>query len=174
MHTEHSTQVTTFDVLLDKVSHQITQRLVGFDSKPLLVGIHTAGVWTAKALQQQLSFSESWALNADYQRDDFNQRGLGRKTQLSNMPDSIEGRHIILVDDVIYTGRTIRAAMNELFDYGRPASITLAVLIDRGGRQLPICADIIGEKISLDSSQRIKLRKRDNALSWEIQDSLMT
>jgi len=171
MHTEHSTHIPTFDVLLDKVSDQIKQRIMQLDSQPLLVGIHTAGVWASEALQQRLDFSESWALNADYQRDDFNQRGLGRKTQLSNMPDSIEGKHIILIDDVIYTGRTVRAAINELFDYGRPASITLAVLIDRGGRQLPICADIIGEKISLDSAQRIKLRKRDDALTWEIQDS---
>lgn len=155
--------------LLDTISAKIQQHITQFDSLPLLIGIHTAGVWVAEAVQQRIGFSESWALNVNYQRDDFHQRGLAKTTKLSNMPTSIEGKHVILIDDVIYTGRTVRAAINELFDYGRPASIAFVALLDRGGRQLPICADIIGKKISLHSQQRIKLKQRNNMLIWEIQ-----
>lgn len=163
--------------LLDHVAMQLKQSLEQQISKtaaePCVIGIHTAGVWVAEALQKRLGFKECWSLNPDYYRDDFQQRGLGKNTLPSNLPASIEGRHIILVDDVIFTGRTVRAAMNELFDYGRPASIQLLVLLDRGGRQLPICANMIGATLRLTEQQHIKLKDKlkdqNQQLVWEMQ-----
>jgi pyrimidine operon attenuation protein/uracil phosphoribosyltransferase len=129
---------------------------------PYIVGIHTAGVWVAKALYQRLSQQlciedPLGELNSSYYRDDFNQRGLSKQIQPSRLPISLEGRHIILVDDILFTGRTARAAINELFDYGRLASVTFAVLIDRGGQELPIHADVIGLSETLENSQSFKL-----------------
>jgi len=155
--------------LLDQVALQLKHYLQHYDAEPCVIGIHTAGVWVAEALQQRLAFKECWSLNPDYYRDDFQQRGLGKNTLPSNLPASIEGRHIVLVDDVIFTGRTVRAAMNELFDYGRPASIQLLVLLDRGGRQLPICADMIGATLRLTAKQHIKLKYHNQQLFWEMQ-----
>ncbi|MCK5917260.1 MAG: bifunctional pyr operon transcriptional regulator/uracil phosphoribosyltransferase PyrR [Cocleimonas sp.] len=126
--------------------------------KPLMVGIHSAGVWLANVLHEKLAIEDPLAeLNISFYRDDFNKIGLHGQIKPSKMPVSIENQHIILVDDVLYTGRTIRAAMNELFDYGRPASITLVVLIDRGGRELPIFAQVIGFKQQLDADSDFKL-----------------
>jgi pyrimidine operon attenuation protein/uracil phosphoribosyltransferase len=126
--------------------------------KPLMVGIHSAGVWLANVLHKKLAIKEPLAeLNTSFYRDDFNKIGLHGQIKPSKMPVSIENKHIILVDDVLYTGRTIRAAMNELFDYGRPASITLVVLIDRGGRELPISAQIVGFKQQLATDSDFKL-----------------
>ncbi len=114
---------------------------------PVMVGIHTAGVWIAQKLHQSLKIKEQLGeLNINFYRDDFSTIGLHPQIEPSKLPFSIENKHIILVDDVLYTGRTIRAAMNELFDFGRPASITLAVLIDRNNRELPIEAQVVGFK----------------------------
>ncbi|MDQ5768552.1 bifunctional pyr operon transcriptional regulator/uracil phosphoribosyltransferase PyrR [Thiothrix subterranea] len=111
--------------------HQITN--------PVMVGLHTAGVWVAQALHQRLAISEALGeLSATFYRDDFNQVGLHRQQKPSHLPFEVEGRHVLLVDDVVYTGRTLRGAMNELFDFGRPASITVIALIAREGRELPI------------------------------------
>lgn len=125
---------------------------------PLMVGIHTGGVWVATALHQQLKISEPLAtLDISFYRDDFSRIGMNPKVKPSNLPPNVEDRHIILVDDVLHTGRTIRAAMNELFDYGRPASITLVCLIDRSGRELPLQADVVGEYVNLNKGEHIKL-----------------
>ena len=130
---------------------------------PLMVGIHTGGVWVATKLQQQLNssasiFSEPLAtLDISFYRDDFSRIGMNPKVKPSQLPPDVDDRHIILVDDVLHTGRTIRAAMNELFDYGRPASITLVCLIERSGRELPLQADIVGEHIELNEGEHIKL-----------------
>jgi len=103
-----------------------------------MVGIHTGGVWVAEHLHRQLAINEPLgSLDISFYRDDFTRIGMNPVVKPSQMPFSIDDRHIILVDDVLHTGRTIRAALNELFDYGRPASIMLATLIDRGGRELP-------------------------------------
>ncbi len=103
-----------------------------------LVGIHTGGVWVAERLHAALGLKiPSGSMDVSFYRDDFNQRGLHANAKSSQIPFDVEGAHIVIVDDVLYTGRTIRAAMNELFDYGRPAKIDLAVLADRGGRELP-------------------------------------
>jgi pyrimidine operon attenuation protein/uracil phosphoribosyltransferase len=127
-------------------------------SDPLMIGIHTGGVWVAQALHSQLGLSEPLGtLNISFYRDDFTRIGMHPQVQPSSLPFEVENRHVILVDDVLHTGRTIRAALNEIFDYGRPASVILACLIDRGGKELPVCADIVGEKIELLADQHIKL-----------------
>lgn len=125
--------------------------------RPLLVGIRTGGDWIAQRLQEELDLPERGILDISFYRDDFDERGLPANAKGSSFPDSIEDRNIILVDDVLMSGRTIRAAMNEIFDYGRPNSINLAVLLDIGRRQLPIQADIIGAKIELKEGKKAKL-----------------
>jgi len=127
-------------------------------SEPLMIGIHTGGVWIAKSLHTQLGLTDPLGtLNISFYRDDFTRIGMHPQVQPSSLPFEVENRHVILVDDVLHTGRTIRAALNEIFDYGRPASVILACLIDRGGKELPVCADVVGEKIELLSDQHIKL-----------------
>lgn len=111
--------------------------------QPLLVGIHTAGVWLAAALQQRLQIREAIGeLSITFYRDDFGRVGLHPQSKPSLLPD-VNERHVLLIDDVVYTGRSLRGAMNELFDYGRPASITVAVLVAREGRELPIEPQIV-------------------------------
>jgi len=126
--------------------------------KPLFVGIRSGGIWIAQKLHQSLAIAEPMGtLDISFYRDDFTRVGLDPKVQPSNLPNSTQDRHIILVDDVIQSGRTIRAALNELFDYGRPASVSLVALIDLGSRELPISADIVGSSLSLAPNQHIKL-----------------
>ncbi len=125
---------------------------------PVMVGIHTGGVWVAEQLHRQLALSEPLGiLNIAFYRDDFSRIGKHPNVEPSSLPFDVDNRHVILVDDVLYTGRTIRAAMNELFDYGRPSSISLAVLIERPGRELPIQADVVGEQLSLSDQEHVKL-----------------
>lgn len=145
--------------LLNSLSEQ-TQSLVSSinDHQPLIVGIRTGGIWVAEHLHQELALSKPiGVLDISFYRDDFSRLGLNPEVKPSNIPLDITDEHIILVDDVLHTGRTIRAAMNELFDYGRPASVHLVVLIDRGGRELPIDAKIAGKRIDLDPQQHVKL-----------------
>lgn len=125
---------------------------------PLMIGIRTGGVWIAERLHERLNLSEPLGLlDITFYRDDFSQIGVHPNVKPSALPNNIEGRDIILVDDVFCTGRTIRAALNEIFDYGRPNQIVLAVLIERDGRQIPLRPDCVGTSIRLDSNQRIKL-----------------
>jgi pyrimidine operon attenuation protein/uracil phosphoribosyltransferase len=127
-------------------------------NNPLIVGIRTGGVWVAERLQEAISGNSDIAsLDISFYRDDFTRHGLHPKVQGSELPDSIEDRDIILVDDVIMSGRTIRAAMNELFDYGRPATIHLVCLLDIGRRELPIQPDICGATLALNDGQLVKL-----------------
>ncbi len=128
-----------------------------------LIGIYTGGVWVAERLHAALGLKVPFGtLDVSFYRDDFRKIGLHRDVKTSDLPFDVEGRDLIVVDDVLYTGRTIRAAMNELFDYGRPASIKLAALVDRGGRELPIAPDFLGTNIKVAASQSIEL-KRDAA-----------
>ncbi len=128
-----------------------------------LIGIHTGGVWLAERLHHDLRLElPLGTLDVSFYRDDYEKIGLHRDVKASDIPFEVEGRHLILIDDVLYTGRTIRAAMNELFDYGRPASIRLAALIDRGGRELPVAAQFLGATITVPPGQNIEL-KRDSA-----------
>ncbi len=128
-------------------------------SDPHMIGIHTGGVWVAEALHKALKLKQPLGcLNISFYRDDFTRIGMHPQVQPSSLPFSVDDQHIILVDDVLHTGRTIRAALNEIFDYGRPASVTLVVLIERSsGKELPIAADIAGVKLNLTKDQHIKL-----------------
>ena len=129
---------------------------------PLMIGIHTGGVWVAEQMHQRLKIREPLGLlDISFYRDDFSQVGVNPKVKPSHLPHHIEGRDILLIDDVFYTGRTVRAALNEIFDYGRPNQVVLAVLIERDGRQIPIKPDCTGKIISLRPGQRIKLTGPD-------------
>lgn len=123
-----------------------------------LVGIHTGGVWIMDALAERFGGDLArGVLDIAFYRDDFSRIGLHPETKPSHLPFDVEDRNILLIDDVLFTGRTIRAAMNLLFDYGRPATIQLAVLVDRGGRELPVCADYVGLKLDLATDEHISL-----------------
>jgi len=125
---------------------------------PLMIGIHTGGVWVAEHLHRELGLTEPLGtLNIVFYRDDFTRIGVHPRVEPSNLPFEVEDRHIVLVDDVLHTGRTVRAALNEIFDYGRPASVLLAVLVDRGGKELPICADVTGTTLELPPGRHVKL-----------------
>ena len=128
-----------------------------------LVGIWSGGAWLAERLQRDLGLpSEPGVITSALHRDDFGSRGMSASVAQTRLPFEIEGQHILLIDDVLYTGRTTRAAVNELFDFGRPASVALAVLVDRGGRELPIQAAYAAARITLPREQRISLA-RDEA-----------
>jgi pyrimidine operon attenuation protein / uracil phosphoribosyltransferase len=125
-----------------------------------LIGIHTGGAWIAERLHAAFKLTVPLAiLDVSFYRDDYDQRGLHRDVQRSEIPFEVEGRNLILVDDVLFTGRTIRAALNEIFDWGRPASVKLAALIDRGGRQLPIAAQFLGGTIAVPAGKSIELTR---------------
>ena len=123
-----------------------------------LVGIHTGGVWLAERLHAALGIALPLGLlDISFYRDDFDKAGLHPQIKPTKIPFEVGGRHIVLVDDVLYTGRTVRGAMNELFDYGRPASISLAVLIDRGGRELPVAAQYVGARLEIPPGRMLVL-----------------
>lgn len=146
-------------ILLDTLEAQLKQAIVKRQlTEPLMIGIRTGGVWVAEKMQQRLGLKQPLGLlDISFYRDDFSQIGVNPNVKPSQLPAQIEGRNIILVDDVFYTGRTIRAALNEIFDYGRPGQVVLAVLIERDGKQIPLSPDCIGASITLDAGQRIKL-----------------
>src|SRR5688572_20920900 len=138
-----------------------------------IIGIHTGGVWVAEQIHAALGIQVPLGtLDVSFYRDDFEKIGLHRDVKTSDLPFDVDSRHLILVDDVLYTGRTIRAAMNVLFDYGRPASIRLAALVNRGGRELPVAADFLGGNITLAVSQSVEL-VRDGAekLSFKLHEN---
>lgn len=144
------------------IEHMITALHPHLERNPLMVGIYTGGVWIAERLHAALALGEPiGTLDISFYRDDFTRIGVHPQVKTSNLPVNIEGRHLILVDDILHTGRTIRAALNEIFDYGRPASVLLAVLINRDGRELPVQPDICGHSVRLDPHQHIKLVNRD-------------
>ena len=141
--------------LVRSLSQTVKER--NFDD-PLMIGIHTGGAWLAEKLRPRLGISEPLGLlDISFYRDDFSRVGVNPKIRPSILPFDVEGRQLLLIDDVLYTGRTIRAALNEIFDYGRPDSIVLGVLIERNGRQVPIQADCVGLRMNLLKNQRIKL-----------------
>ena len=133
----------------------IAQRQI---KRPLMVGIHTGGVWVAQRLHRLLELREPLGnLDISFYRDDFTRIGMHPVVKPSDLPVPIDDRHLILVDDVLQTGRTIRAALNVLFDYGRPASVMLATLAERDGRELPIEPDVVGLHARLAPGQQVKL-----------------
>lgn len=136
-----------------------------------LVGITSGGAWLAERLQKDLALSgKHGSISSAMHRDDFAQRGLSAGGQTS-LPFDIQGADVLILDDVLYTGRTIRAVINELFDYGRPANVRLAVLVDRGGRQLPIQADYAAARVALPNTQSLALVRLDSGeFSFEVQE----
>ncbi|WP_374675923.1 bifunctional pyr operon transcriptional regulator/uracil phosphoribosyltransferase PyrR [Ideonella sp.] len=137
-----------------------------------LVGIWSGGAWLAERLQADLGLPGTHGvISSTLHRDDFGERGLASGTDATHLPFAIDGRHIVLVDDVLYTGRTIRAVLNELFDFGRPASVQLAVLVDRGGRELPVAAAYAAARVTLPASQRLSLAREDSGrFTFSLQD----
>ena len=126
--------------------------------QPIIIGIETGGYWIADAIHRAIApATDLGRLNITFYRDDFTKIGLHPTVKPSSLPIDIDGKTIILVDDVLHSGRTIRAAMNEIFDYGRPQRIILAILIDRGEREIPIQADVVAETIKLEAGNHIKL-----------------
>jgi pyrimidine operon attenuation protein/uracil phosphoribosyltransferase len=137
-----------------------------------LVGIWSGGAWLAERLQKDLNLPGAHGvISSTLHRDDFGSRGLASGTDATSLPFVIDERHIVLIDDVLFTGRTIRAVVNELYDFGRPASVTLAVLVDRGGRELPIAAAFAAAKIVLPATQRLSLARDPGGLfTFEVEE----
>jgi len=136
----------------------------------VIVGIWRGGAWLAERLNADLKVDRPVGIvSSTLHRDDFGERGLGASEGRTQLPFEIDGAHVLLVDDVLYTGRTIRAVLNELFDYGRPASVELAVLVDRGGRELPVAPVFAAAKLTLPSDRRLSLaREHDGRFTFAI------
>jgi len=144
--------------LIEKLTQALTPYFSAPESQPVIVGIETGGVWIAEQLHQRIApNTELGRLNISFYRDDFTRKGLHPTVKPSSLPIDIDDKTIILVDDVLQSGRTVRAAMNEIFDYGRPKKILLAILIDRGEREIPVQADMVGATMQLDTGSHIKL-----------------
>ncbi len=147
--------------LLPKIADQLQTYLTTHNiQNPVYVGIRTGGVWVATQLLAEMNKQDETLgiLDVSFYRDDFTQKGLNPQVSPSALPFEIDNQHVVLIDDVLMSGRTIRAAMNELFDYGRPASITLVCLLDLNARELPIRPDVVGEVLSLPENQRVKVQ----------------
>jgi pyrimidine operon attenuation protein/uracil phosphoribosyltransferase len=143
--------------LCEKLAAQLKPRL---GPKSAMVGLYTGGAWLAERLHPLLGMNTPLGLmDIAFYRDDYAARGLKHDPKRTKIPFDVNGCELFLVDDVLYSGRTVRAAMNEIFDYGRPASIALAVLVDRGGRQLPICAQHVGARVDVPAGMRLTLKR---------------
>ncbi len=130
---------------------------------PVLAGIHTGGAWLAERLAAEFGAREFGVVNVSLHRDDYAKKGLHSEAAPTALPFAVEGRRVVLVDDVLYTGRTVRAALNELYDFGRPAAVELAVLVDRGGRELPFAARFAGAIVDTVPPQTTLVLTRDAA-----------
>ena len=146
------------------------RQMRGTDAK--LVGITSGGAWLAERLQQDLSIAgNAGVISSAMHRDDFAKRGMSGAGQQTQLDFDVNGSRIILLDDVLYTGRTIRAVINELFDYGRPENVKLAVLVDRGGRELPLQPDFAAARVSLPESQSLALaRDATGKFSFKVEE----
>lgn len=150
---------SNIDALISQLASTLDSHLTrNAYGSPLLVGVHTGGVWVAKRLHELLAIEAPLGtLNINFYRDDFTRIGMHPMVTPSDL-FSVDDRHVVLIDDVLHTGRTIRAALNEIFDFGRPASVTLGVLVERSGREIPVQADAIGLSLNLASHEYVKLR----------------
>lgn len=157
------------EALFATLAQQITDAL-GTTDHLALVGIHSGGAWLAERLAKQLQLTDRLGfVDVSFYRDDFAEKGLHAEVKPTRIPFEVEGATILLMDDVLFTGRTTRAAVNELFDYGRPARIMLAALVDRGGRELPIAPDFVATTVTLDDSQSLTLQQAtDGRLSFTV------
>ncbi len=132
-----------------------------------LVGIYTGGAWVAERLHRALGIAVPLGVLAvTLHRDDFGRIGLHRESRRSQIPFPVDGREVILVDDVLHTGRTIRAALGEIFDFGRPSAVRLAVLADRGGRELPVAADFTGARVEVARDEELVLSNENGKLRF--------
>jgi pyrimidine operon attenuation protein/uracil phosphoribosyltransferase len=157
----------------EKLCEQLAAELrPGLGPKSAMIGLYTGGAWLAERLHALLGLATPLGLmDIAFYRDDYAARGLKHDPKRTRIPFDVTGRELLLVDDVLYTGRTIRAAMNELFDYGRPAGISLVVLADRGGRQLPICAQHCGARVEVPAGKRLRLKRaEDGRLALALED----
>jgi pyrimidine operon attenuation protein/uracil phosphoribosyltransferase len=153
----------------DALTAALAQQIGGLPEGAALVGIHSGGVWVAHRLHAALRCSlPLGTLAVTLHRDDFGRIGLHPQKKATDIPFEVEGRHIVLVDDVLHSGRTLRAALNELFDFGRPASVKLAVLVDRGGRELPFAADHVATTMQLDAGEHLRLREDGARLVFDL------
>src|ERR1700752_1330345 len=148
------------EALCERLAAELGPRI---GPKAAMVGLYTGGAWLAGRLHKDLALKTPLGLmDIGFYRDDYAARGLKHDPKRTKIPFDVNGAELLLIDDVLYSGRTVRAAMNELFDYGRPASISLVVLADRGGRQLPICAQYCGAKVDVPAGQRLRLKRQDH------------
>lgn len=145
--------------LIDRMAESLRPSVAEAGNEAMLVGIHTGGIWVAEGLHRRLGLAQDLGtLDITYYRDDLARGGMHPHIRPSRLPWSVDDRLVILVDDVLHTGRTVRAALNEIFDFGRPSRVLLAVLVDRGGHELPIAADVVGIRYDdLPSGKRVKL-----------------
>lgn len=159
------------EALYLELLRQMRQLMASYAESPLLVGVASGGAWLAERLQADLGLPNgAGTLSSSMHRDDFARRGLSSSGQ-TLLPFDVNGAHLIVVDDVLYTGRTLRAVLNELFDYGRPASVKLVVLVDRGGRELPVQPDLAIARVALPAAQSLDLERLENGhFSFRVQD----
>ena len=156
------------EVLLPRLAESLRLRVT---PELAMIGLYTGGAWLAERLHAMLGLATPLGLmDIAFYRDDYNKEGLKHDPKRTKIPFDVEGRDLLLVDDVLYTGRTVRAAMNELFDYGRPRSISLVILADRGGRQLPICAQYCGAVVQVPGGMRLRLKRAEGgSLNLELE-----
>ena len=148
--------------LLAELAQQM-EGAIAFDAR--LVGIHSGGAWLAERLSAMLPGEHPFGtMDVSFYRDDYDKVGLKPKVRRTELPFDVDGARLVLIDDVLFTGRSVRAALNELFDYGRPASVELAVLIDRGGRELPIEPTYCGARIAVVSDRSVVLNRAEDGL----------
>jgi len=153
------TKLPEADALCEKLAGELRPLV---KSTTAMIGLYTGGAWLAERLHALLALREPLGLmDIAFYRDDYHAQGLHHDPKRTKIPFDVSGRDLLLVDDVLYTGRTVRAAMNELFDWGRPASISLVVLADRGGRQLPICAQHVGARVDVPAGMRLRLKREE-------------
>jgi len=156
------------ELLLPRLAEELRARAT---PELAMIGLYTGGAWLAERLHAMLGLQTPLGLmDIAFYRDDYHKEGLKHDPKRTKIPFDVDGRDLLLVDDVLYTGRTVRAAMNELFDYGRPRSISLVVLADRGGRQLPICAQHCGASVQVPEGNRLRLKRAaDGTLGLELE-----
>ena len=152
----------------ERLVAELAERMRGaLSPDAALVGIYTGGVWVAERLHRALGLAAPFGVLAvTLHRDDFGRIGLHRESRRSQIPFPVDGREVVLVDDVLHTGRTVRAALNELFDFGRPAAVRLAVLADRGGRELPVAADFLGATVQVGDDEHLVLSNESGKLRF--------
>jgi pyrimidine operon attenuation protein/uracil phosphoribosyltransferase len=160
------------EALYQKLAAQIKAALAKTENVAI-VGIYSGGAWLAERLAAELQLKDRLGfIDVSFYRDDYAEKGLHADVKPSQIPFDVSDANIVLVDDVLYTGRTTRAAINELFDYGRPAKIMLAALVDRGGRELPIAADFVAETATLPDNQQLVLQRAgDGKLSLTVDNA---